>query len=162
MTLFRPDELVVWWVWSRSSSQFPADEAFFRTRLRLCWRNVWCFCGVQFTCWVLESSSAPSGLEPAEETKTHLVGSNRYRQLRHLTETDLTAGVVLGDTTVMSQSAASCWPLTVTTYLYQRAFLSMCLQLHSLFLMLYWNILGVFMVLVINYTFYFSFYSFCL
>lgn len=66
--------------------------------------------GVQFTCWVLESSSAPSGLEPAEETKTHLVGSNRYRQLRHLTETDLTAGVVLGDTTVMSQSAASCWP----------------------------------------------------
>lgn len=40
--------------------------------------------------------------------------------------------------------------------------LSMCLQLHSLFLMLYWNILGVFMVLVINYTFYFSFYSFCL
>lgn len=116
MTLFRPDELVVWWVWSRSSSQFPADEAFFRllfelwTRLRLCWRNVWCFCGVQFTCWVLESSSAPSGLEPAEETKTHLVGSDRYRQLRHLTETDLTAGVVLGDTTVMSQSAASCWP----------------------------------------------------
>lgn len=34
--------------------------------------------------------------------------------------------------------------------------------LFILVVMLYWNILGVFMVLVINYTFYFSFYSFCL